>query len=111
MDTTLHPFRIQVFGTREVTIGKGKRAKVTRQGFGYDLWNPDYETSVRAGRPGFGSFYWYGLDVARRAALDALMQEGIDQVAIKTNQEKRIATLYKSRWYEYMGQLPLELCA
>lgn len=105
MDTTVHPFRINVFGTSEVTTGKGKRAKVTRQGFGYQLWNPDEDTAERAGRPGFGSFYWYGMDVARRAALDALMQSDIDQVSIRTNQDRVIATLYKSRWYEYMGQL------
>jgi hypothetical protein len=104
MDTSIHPFRISVFGTSEVVKGKGKRAKTIRQGFGYDLWNPDQETSERAGRPGFGSFYWFGLGVARRAALDALRQPGIDQVAIKTNQDRRIATLYRSQWDQYVGQ-------
>ena len=76
MDTSVHPFRINVFGTAEVTKGKGKRARVERQGFGYQLWNPCEEPAERAGRPGYGSVYWYGLSVARRAALDALQQPG-----------------------------------
>lgn len=104
MDTSIHPFRITVFGTAEVIKGKGKRAHVERQGFGYDLWNPDQETSEKAGRPGFGSFYWYGLGITRRAALDALMQPGIDQVSIRTNQDRTIATLYRSEWARYVGQ-------
>jgi len=107
MDTSVHPFRINVFGTAEVTKGKGKRARVERQGFGYQLWNPCEETAECAGRPGFGSFYWYGLSVARRAALDALQQPGIDQVSIRTNQDQFVATLYRSKWYDYMGQMPL----
>jgi hypothetical protein len=111
VNTDIHPFRIEVFGTREVTKGKGKRAKTTREGYGYILWNPDYDTSERAGRPGYGSFEWYGLDVARRAALDALMFPEIDQVSIRTNQDRVIATLYKSQWYEYIGQMQLPFAA
>lgn len=107
MDASIHPFRIDVFGTAEVIKGKGKRAKTVRQGYGYQLWNPCEDTAERAGRPGFGSFYWYGLNVARRAALDALMEPGIEQVAIKTNQDQRIATLYRSNWDKYVGQMQL----
>jgi len=87
------------------------RTRIERRGYGYDLWNPDYETSERAGRPGFGSFYWYGLGTARRAALDALMQPGIDQVSIRTNQDKRIFTFYRSEWDRYIGQLRIEWMA
>ena len=97
-------FRIDVFGTSEVTVGKGKRARTERRGYGYQLWNPDEDTAERQGRPGFGSFAWYGLGVTRRAALDALMLPGIDQVAIKTNQDQRVATLYRSNWWRYIGQ-------
>lgn len=111
MNTSIHPFRIQVFGTNERVVGKGKRARTIRQGYGFDLWNPCEETAERAGRPGFGSFYWYGLTVARNAALDALAQPGIDQVAIKTNQDRRVVTLYRSRWDEYVGQGRLEFVA
>lgn len=111
MDCSIHPFRIVVFGTAEVTKGKGRRARVVRQGFGYDLWNPDEETSERAGRPGFGSFYWFGLSVARRAALDALQQPGIDQVQIRTNQDNRVFTFYRSQWGEYVRQTRLPLAA
>lgn len=103
----LGPFRIQVFGTVEVTKGKGKRAKTTRQGFGFDLWNPDEDAAELAGRPGFGSFYWYGLHNVRRVALDQLLQPGIDQVAIKTNQDKRVFTFYRSNIDRYLGQAKL----
>jgi hypothetical protein len=37
MDTSKHPFRISVFGVAEVVKGKGKRARVERQGYGFDL--------------------------------------------------------------------------
>ena len=99
------PFRIDVFGTAEVTKKRGRKTYTERQGFGYQLWNPDEDTAVLAGRPGFGSFYFYGLGVTRRAALDALLRPGIDQVAIKTNQDKRIATLFRSELDRYLGQL------
>jgi hypothetical protein len=111
MDCSIHPFRILVFGTSEVVKGKGKRAKTVKQGFGYDLWNPDQETSERAGRPGFGSFYWYGMSVARRAALDALMLPNIEQVSIRTNQDKTICVLHKSQFFKYVGQTSLPFAA
>lgn len=65
IDTSIHPFRILVFGTSEVVKGKGKRARTVRQGYGFDLWNPCEDTAERAGRPGFGSFCWYGLSLTR----------------------------------------------
>ena len=101
------PFRIDVFGTAEVTKKRGRKQYTERQGFGYQLWNSCEETAEREGRPGFGSFAWYGLGATRRAALDALLQPGIEQVAIKTNQDKRIATLYRSNLDAYLGQLKL----
>jgi hypothetical protein len=98
------PFRIDVFGTQEITKKRGRKQYTERQGFGYQLWNPCEDTAAREGRPGFGSFMFYGLGVTRRAALDALLQPGIEQVAIKTNQDKRIATLYRSEIDRYLGQ-------
>jgi hypothetical protein len=109
MDTSKHPFRILVFGTSERVVGKGKRAKTVRQGFGYVLWNPCEQTAERAGRSGFGSFEWYGLAVTRRAALDALAQPGIEQVSIRTNQDRSIATLHRSQWDKYVGQSRLQM--
>lgn len=103
----LHIYRIQVFGTSEIIKGRGKRARAVRQGFGFDLWNPDEETARAEGRPGFGSFVWYGMHAARRAALSALMQPGIDQVAIKTNQDQDVFRFYKSNWARYVGQFYL----
>ena len=108
------PFRIAVFGESEtvkVTRVKGKKreyaCKMERQGYGFILWNPDENTAGREGRPAYGSFAWYGMAVTRRAALDALSQPGITQVAIKTNQDKRIATLYRSKLADYIGQQKL----
>lgn len=111
MDTSIHPFRISVFGTETITKGKGKRTRTETRGYGFDLWNPDYETSERAGRPGFGSFYWFGLGVVRRAALDALAQPGIDQVQIRTNQDRVVHVFYRYKWDEYAGQSQFQFAA
>lgn len=114
MDTSIHPFRIVVFGeaqTVKVSRVKGKRREYTstieRKGYGFILWNADETTAARAGRSGFGSFAWYGLSIARRAALDELRKPGIQQVSIRTNQDNPVAILYKSKWFEYVGQLSL----
>lgn len=110
------PFRIVVFGESQTVKHarvKGKKReyvrKVERQGYGFILWNPDEATAAKAGRPGFGSFEWLGMHVARRAALDVLMQPEIMQVSIRTNQDKQIARLYRCRLAEYVGQFELPL--
>lgn len=105
------PFRIVVFGEREVIKGKGKRSRTEREGFAFVLWNPDEETATREGRPGFGSFAWYEMPLARRAALDALLQPEITQVSIRTNQDRQIARLYKSKLDEYLDQSKLPFAA
>jgi hypothetical protein len=96
------PLRIQVFGTSDFTIWKGKKQTTVQRSFGFDLWNPEQQCGVEARLPTAGSFLWPGLHAARRAALAALQMPGIEQVAIKTNQDKRIATLYRSKLNSYL---------
>jgi hypothetical protein len=106
------PYCIDVFGrweTTKVVKVKGKRGqyetRTETKGYGFQLWNPCEDAARMSGRPGFGSFQWYGIYNARRAALDALMQPGIDQVAISTNQSKRLFTFYRHNLDQYIGQL------
>ncbi len=100
-------FRIVVFGESETTKGRGKKARIVKQGYAYILWNPCEETAASAGRPGFGSFAWYGMGLARRAALTELQKPGITQVSIRTNQDQQVARLFRARMDEYTGQLTL----
>jgi len=111
MDTSIHPFRICVFGTAVVTKGKGKRQRTERQGYGFDLWNPDEETAERAGRPGFGSFEWYGMHLARCKALDQFADPQIDQVQIRTNGDQTVFVFYRSKLDQYLGQSRIQFAA
>jgi hypothetical protein len=92
------PLRIQVFGTHEVR----KEKNIIKQGFGFDLWNPEQQCGQEARLPSAGSYLWPGLHATRRAALIALAQPGIEQVSIRTNQDKQVARLYRYRLEEYL---------
>ena len=92
------PLRIIVFGTQEIRKGN----KIIKRGFGFVSWNPEQQCGQEARLPTAGSFLWPGLFATRRAALIALAQPGIEQVSIRTNQDREVARLYRYRLENYL---------
>lgn len=89
----LTPYRILAFGSEMMVTGKGRKRRTKMQGFGYVLWNP---ADGEAGRlPGSGSFNWRGLHVAYFAARMAFTDGRIEQVSIRTNQDREIYRMYR----------------
>lgn len=94
MKSTLTPYRIDVFGTSEIEIKKGKRARKERRGWAIQAWNP--VNHFEPGRlPGAGSFLFPGLHAARSTALLYFQQPEIEQVSIRTNQDKEVFRFWR----------------
>jgi hypothetical protein len=87
--------RIDVFATREVTIGR--RRKPTTVCVGWQGWNADPIMADRMARlPGSGSFYWPGAIRALTAAKRLLREdETIHQIKIETISGQEIARVYR----------------
>jgi hypothetical protein len=95
--TLLAPTRMDVFATRERTIGKGKRAKTVAQGVGYQAWNdcPKMESAM-ARLQGAGSFYWPNAWRAYQAAKRILASDAsVHQIKIETISGREIGRLYR----------------
>jgi hypothetical protein len=91
MDLT--PYRILVFGTENKITGKGRKRHTKAQGFGYVLWN---SIDGEAGRLlGSGSFVWRGLHTAYHAARMAFVDDRIEQVSIRTDQDREVYRMYR----------------
>ena len=90
----LTPYRVIVFATREITRGRGRKAKTERIGVGWDAWNPDH-TFEPARLEGSGSFLWLGLRDAKNAVGAAFLDPTVHQVQIRTNQDRKVAIYYR----------------
>lgn len=92
---TRRPYRIQVFATG---LTAGKRHKRFTQlvvwEYGYDAWNPE-QSYQEARLPSAGSFLYPGIFAVRQAAMEFLARPETRQVAIRTNQDKRVYTYNK----------------
>ena len=104
------PYRAIVFASGFRTTGKGKRAKTVRTGYAYVAWNPNH-TVESARLLGSGSFLWPGIHAVRRAALNHLILPGVEQVSIRTNQDREVFRFYREQLAHYTGQLALPLAA
>lgn len=90
----LTPYRVIVFATREITRGRGRKAKTERIGVGWVAWNPDH-TVEPARLEGSGSFLWLGLRDAKNAVGAAFLDPTVHQVQIRTNQDRKVAIYYR----------------
>ena len=89
--------RIDVFATREVVKGKGKRARTITQGIGWQGWNADPEQERKHARlVGSGSFYWPGALPAYLAAKRMMSKDTtIHQVKIETISGREVGRIYR----------------
>jgi hypothetical protein len=97
MNTQTTPYRAIAFGSKQVTKGKGKRARVETQGYAFVLWNPENSHEPARLRES-GSFLWPGIHAVRQAAVAAFDNPEIHQVSIRTNQDRHVYTFYRGRF-------------
>lgn len=97
LPTLLAPTRLDVFATRDIVKGKGKRAKTSQQSIGYQGWNPDAMMEHRMARlEGSGSFYWPNAIMAHRAAKQMMTADSsIHQIKIETISGREIGRMYR----------------
>ena len=94
----LTPYRVIVFATREITRGRGRKAKTERIGVGWDAWNPDH-TVEPARLEGSGSFLWLGL----RDAKNAVGCETLADFAVELAAEARRNEAHNADWTHLAG--------
>ena len=96
-------FRVVAFGTcyrpgrlykGRGTSHKGAYTAIERVGMGYAVWSTD--TTAEPWREGYGSFVHTGGIRCMRDMIRAEMSRpGITQIAIKTNQDREFARVYR----------------
>ncbi len=88
-ECTRQPYRLMASGTSLRTTGRGKRKRAQLVGWGIMGWTTEQPYN-EARLPGAGSFLFPGLHAVRQAAMDYLNRPNIQQVAIRTNQDRSL---------------------
>lgn len=99
------PYRLIVFAhgwqhtkprrTRK-TSAWGVQCALVRQGYAFMGWHAEQDPIVDASRlPGAGSFCYPGLHAVQRAAAEYLARPDVDQVSVRTNQDRQVWHYFK----------------
>ena len=85
---------------------KGAYSAITPAAYGYVAWNPDH--TVETSRlPSSGTFLWPGLHAVRAAAYAELQRAVVQQVSIRTNQDRTVYMYNKYADGRIRGYAPI----
>lgn len=100
------PYRVIVFGHKYMPVKRLKRStRIELRGFAYCLWT-ETQHYDEARLPSAGSFLFPGLHRVREAAMQALTLPGIDQVSVRTNQDRKVFQYFKHADGTITGYMP-----